>query len=189
MANTLAVVSDIQKYLELTPSTKTWINLNVQSIVSNLINLILIVALVVFLFLLLLGGIQWITSGGDKESLAKARGKITSALVGLIIVFSAWAILSLVKGFFGLKKSSVSTSPTAQPETNCLAVCRETSCQGYNSFCYKNCRCICNHRGEMWYYSNPWCDADSHQYVCQDSTKIADPGGKASGVNLNCPGD
>jgi TRAP-type C4-dicarboxylate transport system permease small subunit len=96
------IVSDIQKYLESLPSTKIWANLTVQGIVSSLINLVLVIAFVVFLFLLLWGGIQWITSGGDKEALAKAQGKISSAIVGIIIVISAWAILSLVRNFFGL---------------------------------------------------------------------------------------
>lgn len=98
------ITSDIQKYLESSPSTKTWINLTTQGIVSNLINLVLVIAFVAFLFLLLLGGIQWITSGGDKESLAKARGKLTSAIIGIIIVISAWAILGLVKDFFGINQ-------------------------------------------------------------------------------------
>jgi len=96
------IISDIQKYLESSLSTKNWVNFTVQGIVSNLINLILVIAFVAFLFLLLLGGIQWITSGGDKELLAKAKGKLTSAIVGIIIVISAWAILSLVRNFFGL---------------------------------------------------------------------------------------
>jgi len=181
------VVSDIQKYLEASPSIKTWINLSAQGIVSNLINLVLVVAFVVFLFLLLLGGIQWITSGGDKESLAKAKGKITSAIIGIIIVICAWAILSLIRSFFGLEKIT-STPPSPQP-ADCLSVCRQTSCQGYNSFCYKNCRCICDARGQMWYYNNPWCDADTHQYYCQNSAKTPDPKGKISKINLNCPGD
>jgi len=104
------VVSDIQKYLESSPSIKSWINLNAQGIVSNLINLVLVVAFVAFLLLLLLGGIQWITSGGDKESLAKARGKLTSAIIGIIIVISTWAILGLVKDFFGINQKEKSTS-------------------------------------------------------------------------------
>ena len=140
------IISDIQKYLESSPLTKTWVNLTAQGIVSNLINLVLIIAFVAFLFLLLLGGTQWITSGGDKDSLAKARGKITSAIIGIIIVICAWAILSLIRGFFGLEKTNSSPPQGGTPPqpTDCLSVCRQTSCQGYNSFCYKNCRCICD---------------------------------------------
>lgn len=179
------VISDIAAYLEQLGNP--WKNIqSLDVLVPNLINLVLVVAVVVFFFLLLLGGIRWITAGGDKEALAKAQGKITSALIGIIIVFSAWAILNLVKYFFGLTGVAPPSEPTP---TNCLDVCKETSCQGYASFCYKDCRCICNAKGEMWYYENPWCDADTHQYVCRSGVKTPDKNGKVSGTDLNCPGD
>lgn len=97
------IVSDIGKYLQ--DLGNPWARVQTLDVlIPNLINLALVVAVVVFFFLLLLGGIQWITSAGDKESLAKAQRKITAALVGIIIVFSAWAIKSLVWYFFGLNK-------------------------------------------------------------------------------------
>jgi len=105
------VISDIAKYLDQLGNPWKGVQ-SLDILVPNLINLVLILAVVVFFFLLLLGGIQWITSGGDKESLAKAQGKITSALIGIVIVFSAWAILNLVKYFFGL--SGVSGPPSVQ---------------------------------------------------------------------------
>jgi len=113
----VTVISDIQKYLEASPSTKLWIGTNVQQIVSGLINLILVIVVVVFFFLLLWGGIQWIISGGNKENLAHAQGKITSAIIGILIVFSAWLILNLLKYFFGIQDNSISNTlkPTPTP--------------------------------------------------------------------------
>jgi hypothetical protein len=52
--------------------------------------------------MLLLGGMQWILSGGDKASTESARGKITAALIGLVIIFSAWAIATLINSIFGV---------------------------------------------------------------------------------------
>ncbi|MBI2590350.1 MAG: hypothetical protein HYW33_00510, partial [Candidatus Blackburnbacteria bacterium] len=49
---------------------------------------------------LVLGGIKWITSGGDKNKTEEARQQITSALVGLVVVFSAWAIAQLIRILF-----------------------------------------------------------------------------------------
>lgn len=63
--------------------------------------LMMLAALVAFLFLIL-GGIQWITSGGDKANMEAARNKITHAIVGLIIVGAAWAIMTLVSNFLGV---------------------------------------------------------------------------------------
>lgn len=64
--------------------------------------LLIIAAIAAFLFLIL-GGLQWITSGGDKAGLEAARNKITNAIVGLIIVAAAWAVMFLVGRFLGLE--------------------------------------------------------------------------------------
>jgi TRAP-type C4-dicarboxylate transport system permease small subunit len=76
--------------------------ITVPNIVQTGIRLVLVVASLVAFFFLVLGGIKWVTSGGDKEQTQKAQGQITAALVGLVIVFSAWAILRLVEAFFGI---------------------------------------------------------------------------------------
>lgn len=77
-------------------------NITFGSIISALIVLVLVVAALVFFFMLVLGGIRYITSGGDKSSTEAARSQITAALIGLVIVFSAWAIVNLVNLFFGV---------------------------------------------------------------------------------------
>jgi hypothetical protein len=76
--------------------------LTLERIISALIKGSLIVAAVVFFFILVMGGIKWIASGGDKGQTEAARNQITAALVGLIIVFAAWAIVQLVNTFFGV---------------------------------------------------------------------------------------
>lgn len=70
-------------------------------LISAVVGFLLIIsALLAFIFLIL-GGIQWITSGGDKAGMESARNKITHAIVGLIIVGAAWAIMALVQNFLG----------------------------------------------------------------------------------------
>lgn len=76
--------------------------LTVPGIVSGFIRLTLVIAAIVFFFILVIGGIRWIASGGDKAQTEGARNQITAALVGLVIVFAAWAILALIKTFFGV---------------------------------------------------------------------------------------
>src|SRR3970282_392317 len=71
-------------------------------VIGAAIVLILIIAAIVFFFMLIIGGVRWITSGGDKAQTEAARGQITAALVGLVIVFAAWAIINLVNIFFGV---------------------------------------------------------------------------------------
>ncbi|MBP7700878.1 hypothetical protein KA111_02330 [Candidatus Woesebacteria bacterium] len=72
---------------------------DVGALISKALNFVLIIgALLVFMYLIW-GGIEWITSGGDKGKTESARNKITAAIVGLIVLASAWAVLLLVLGF------------------------------------------------------------------------------------------
>lgn len=72
---------------------------DIGSLIEKALNFVLILgALLVFMYLIW-GGIEWITSGGDKGKTESARNKITAAIVGLIVLASAWAILLLVLGF------------------------------------------------------------------------------------------
>lgn len=65
-------------------------------------NLILVLAGLIAFIWLLWGGLQWILAGGDKEGTEKARKRITAALIGLVVVFSAYAIIQLVGAFIGV---------------------------------------------------------------------------------------
>ncbi len=70
-------------------------------LISAIVGTLLIVAALLAFLYLILGGIQWISSGGDKAGMEGARNKITHAIVGLIIVGAAWAIMILVQNFLG----------------------------------------------------------------------------------------
>lgn len=88
--------------VSLTPSGdfSTLGGFTVGGIISAGIRLVVVVAAIVFFFILVIGGIRWIASGGDKTQTEAARNQITAALVGLVIVFAAWAIVSLINTFF-----------------------------------------------------------------------------------------
>lgn len=88
--------------------------LTIEGIVSGFIKLVLVVAGLAFFFILVLGGVHWILSGGDKAKTEGARNQITAALVGLVIVFSAWAILQLIKTFFGVDLFQLSIPSATQ---------------------------------------------------------------------------
>src|SRR3990170_8557356 len=63
-------------------------------LISNVLSFIYGIAGVIALVLLVLGGIQYMSSGGDKIAVEQARGRITSAIVGLVIVFGAWLVIN-----------------------------------------------------------------------------------------------
>jgi hypothetical protein len=86
-------------------------NLTVPGIISGAIRLAVVIAAIVFFFILVIGGVRWIASGGDKAQTEAARNQITAALVGLVIVFAAWAIVALINVFFHVNIFSL-TIPT-----------------------------------------------------------------------------
>lgn len=99
--NQLAQI-DLQKLGQNNKDFGSLTSLTLPNIISGLIRGVLVVAAIIFFFILVIGGIKWIASGGDKAATEGARNQITAALVGLVIVFAAWAIVALIQTFFGV---------------------------------------------------------------------------------------
>jgi hypothetical protein len=81
------------------------------SLIASLIYFVFVVAVILALGFLVWGGIKWLTSGGDKDSVAGARNTIIAAIIGLVIIFLAYAILNFVVYFLtgdGLESIEIS---------------------------------------------------------------------------------
>jgi len=70
-------------------------------LMNGIISFVMVLAAILVFFYLIWGGIEWITSGGDKGKTESARSKITSAVIGLIVIAASYAILTLVLNFLG----------------------------------------------------------------------------------------
>ena len=89
--------SDLFRNMDPTNNTAgIQISANAGNLARNVITIVFIVAAIMTLFYLILGAINWISSGGDKGKVEDARNKITSAVIGLLILAAAWAIYQLV---------------------------------------------------------------------------------------------
>lgn len=55
-----------------------------------------------FIAQFLLGGYKWINGQGQKDKLEQAQKQITNALIGLLVVFSIYAITKVMGTVFGL---------------------------------------------------------------------------------------
>lgn len=86
--------------------------LTAPGILSGAIGLVLLLVAIVFFFILVIGGLKWVTSGGDEKKVGAARAQITNALIGLAIVFAAWAIMKLIGSIFGISILDGITIPT-----------------------------------------------------------------------------
>ena len=65
-------------------------------LVGGIINIVLGLLGVVLIIMIVVGGVMWMTAGGEKEKVTKARKLITDAIIGLIIVVAAYAIAEYV---------------------------------------------------------------------------------------------
>jgi hypothetical protein len=66
--------------------------------IANIIRVVLGFLGVVAVFIILLGGFKWMTSGGADEKVRDAKKLMISGVIGLAIVLSAYAIASFVIG-------------------------------------------------------------------------------------------
>ncbi|MCL5003911.1 MAG: pilin [Patescibacteria group bacterium] len=75
---------------------------NLGEIIQTFLRGFMIIAgLAAFVFLLI-GGFQYLTSGGDKVAAQNARERITYAITGLVIIVAAVAITQILAAVFGI---------------------------------------------------------------------------------------
>lgn len=72
-----------------------------QRFIPNALTMGLIIGSVIFVWMLVWGAIDWISSGGDKAKLESARNKVTNAIIGVVVLFALYAVANLVSTFFG----------------------------------------------------------------------------------------
>ncbi len=84
------------------PLAESYINLwfcvpTLGDLIGNLIRIIFFIAGLFAIFMLLLGGFEWVSSGGDEKKLTTARGKITSAVIGLVVMVAVMTLVVLIE--------------------------------------------------------------------------------------------
>lgn len=74
---------------------------DVAAVFGTAINAALTMVGLIFLVLMVYAGYLWMTARGEEDQIKKARDIILAAIIGLIIVMSAYAITTLVTSRFG----------------------------------------------------------------------------------------
>lgn len=84
---------------------------NINTIIATGVQLIIAVAGLLFFAMLILGGLKFISSGGDEKATASARQSLTNAFIGLIIVIASFLVAQLVFTLFKVPGVTVLTPP------------------------------------------------------------------------------
>lgn len=78
-----------------------WSDLGLGKILGWALQLVFVGAGLFVLYHLIFGALEWISSGGDKEKVEKARKRITTAVTGLVILFVVLGAVVLIEQIFG----------------------------------------------------------------------------------------
>ncbi len=76
-------------------------NLPLNRFLQNTFTLIFSVAALAVLVMMIWGGWEWITSGGNKDKIDAARKRIVNALIGLAILAIAFFVVRVVGNIIG----------------------------------------------------------------------------------------
>lgn len=70
---------------------------NISEIIAFLLRFLFVIGGLAALVFLVLGGLSWITSSGEKDNVEKAQKKIQAAVIGLIVIFAVLAIVVMME--------------------------------------------------------------------------------------------
>lgn len=73
-----------------------WGTQDLKTTIMNIVNIIMGFLGIVAILIILYGGFQWMTAGGNDDKVASAKHTITAGVVGLVVVIGAYAIASFV---------------------------------------------------------------------------------------------
>lgn len=71
-------------------------------VLSSTIGLLTVIGIIYFLFVLITGAIAMINAGGDKGSLEQARKKLSTGVIGVVILIAAIFIMNLITTVLGI---------------------------------------------------------------------------------------
>lgn len=81
---------------------------------ENVVNAVVAFGGVALFLMLLVGGFNFLFSAGDPKKLEQARGTISQAVIGLIIMSAAYLIINLIGRFTGIESITTFTIPEFQ---------------------------------------------------------------------------
>lgn len=87
--------------------------LDIRLIIANIIRAALGLTGLVMLCLMLYAGYLWMTSGGNEDQIAQAKGIIRNAVIGLAIILSAYSIVLFVMRMLGIGGSQSNQNNTS----------------------------------------------------------------------------
>ncbi len=80
-------------------------------LIKNLITTVVSLGAVALFIMLLVGGFNMLFSAGDQKKLEAARGTITQAIMGIVVMSVAYLILQAIRVFTGVDVTTLQLLP------------------------------------------------------------------------------
>lgn len=74
----------------------------IECLFSNVVSVVLALAGITLFIMLLNGGFKFLTSGEDQKQLEAAKGTLTHAIIGLLLLVFAFVIIQLISNVTGV---------------------------------------------------------------------------------------
>ncbi len=71
-------------------------------ILSSVVTVLTIVGGLAFVIFFTLGGLKWLTAGGDKAKVSEAQTQMTQGVIGLVAMVAALFVTGIVGGVLGI---------------------------------------------------------------------------------------
>ena len=71
-------------------------------LINSLLPTIFYLAGLILFIMIIIGGFGLLTSGGNPDKMKAAQGKITSAVIGFVIIFISYWLMRIVEIVFGI---------------------------------------------------------------------------------------
>ena len=106
-AQTINYQDDLTKGQQIKSSfvTSFYVMQSGQSVTQTIFRVIIVIAVILFVVLMLVGGIQYLSSFGNEEATTKAKTLMIDAVIGLFITLAAFGVASFIFGQLGLNSS------------------------------------------------------------------------------------
>lgn len=106
--------------------------MSLTALVSTVFNFLLMVAGLAAFIMIIWGGINYLTSAGDPSKTRDAKKQVFAAILGLIILFSAWIILNSINPeLVNIREPVAGPPPAVQPPAQAVEPTPETPAAFY----------------------------------------------------------
>jgi hypothetical protein len=75
---------------------------SLETLFTNIVSTIVSLSAVALFIMFVVSGFTFLFSGGDQKRLEQARGTFTNAIIGLIVIVTAFLILRIISAFTGV---------------------------------------------------------------------------------------